>query len=52
MLSLEEKSKRYDEIQSWFWWVRRRTYNNKTNKKYIRLFLKGISEYLEDYKEG
>lgn len=51
MLTQEEKAKRYDELQKWFWWLERRTHNGRTGKYVLRLFLKGIKEYFEPYKE-
>jgi hypothetical protein len=44
-----EKAKRYDELQKWFWWLERRTTDEKTPKVHLRTFLKGISEYFVPY---
>jgi hypothetical protein len=51
MLSNEEKAKRYDELQSWFWWLKRRTHDGKTPKSVMAIFLQGISKIFDDYKE-
>lgn len=45
-----EKAKRYDELQSWYWWLEHRTHDGKTQKGYIEIFLKGIKRHFEPYE--
>ena len=47
----QEKVERYDEIQSWYWWLERRTHDGKAQKDTVRRFLRGIEEYLDKYED-
>ncbi|UUV46590.1 hypothetical protein [Bacillus phage vB_BanS-Thrax3] len=46
-LSLEEKVKIYDELHSWYLWLKRRTHNGKVDKRHVEEFLKGIKKEFE-----
>lgn len=46
-LSVEEKVKTYDELHSWYLWLKRRTHNGKVNKGHVETFLKGIKKEFE-----
>ncbi|AKQ08370.1 hypothetical protein PQE66_gp055 [Bacillus phage PBC2] len=46
-LSLEEKVKSYDELYSWYLWLKRRTHNGKVNKGHVETFLQGIKKEFE-----
>jgi hypothetical protein len=49
-LSIEEKARRYDELQKWFWWLERRKHY-VPNRTVLKTFFKGIKEYFEEYVE-
>jgi len=45
--SLEEKAKIYDELHSWYLWLRHRTKNGKVDKQHVETFLKGVRKEFE-----
>lgn len=49
--ALKEKADKFDELQRWYWWLERRTFDGKTPKVSVETFLKGIKEYFEPYDE-
>jgi len=45
---LEVKSKKYDELQSWYWWLERRRHNGL---RPVKTFLRGIKRYFDSYED-
>lgn len=45
--SMEEKAKTYDELHSWYLWLRHRTKNGKVDKQHVETFLKGVKKEFE-----
>lgn len=48
-LTQEEKAKRYDELHSWYLWLKHRTHDGRTPKSQVETFLKGFGEV---FKKG
>lgn len=42
-----EKLAKYDEIHSWYLWIKRRTHDGKVNKGHVETFLKGLKKEIE-----
>lgn len=42
-----EKVEKYDEIHSWYLWLKRRTNDGKVNKGHVETFLKGLKKEIE-----
>ncbi|QOV08399.1 hypothetical protein Kirov_200 [Bacillus phage Kirov] len=45
--SMEKKAKTYDELYSWYLWLRHRTKNGKVDKQHVETFLKGVKKEFE-----
>jgi hypothetical protein len=45
---LVEQVEKFQEVQSWFWWLKRRTHDGKTPKSVMAIFLQGISKIFDD----
>ncbi|MDS7057180.1 hypothetical protein NXG04_07760 [Klebsiella pneumoniae] len=43
----EEKLSKYDEIHSWYLWLKRRTHDGKVDKSHVETFLKGLKQEIE-----
>lgn len=42
-----EKLTKYDEIHSWYLWLKRRTHDGKVDKCHVETFLKGLKKEIE-----
>jgi hypothetical protein len=48
---LEEKARKFDELQQWFWWIERRTHGGKTSMIHLRVFMNELKKHFEPYEE-
>jgi len=50
-LTMEEKAKRYDDLQKWYWWLERRADYLPKNNIPLMTYLDGISNHLDTFTE-
>lgn len=45
------KEEKFDELQSWYWWLKRRTHNGNTHSQNLKTFLNGIADFFDELEE-